>query len=250
MESHLDTLWKEANESTIEFWCHLMVLGPDLSKGQSFFCYRMEAQTLLIGIDLEACIRTMTLRPFFNDKWVDILSQIPHFLLYWFPEGKMERTSVEFPPLLPKSKGIFIPDHVMYEFVNRLWLSRYEVMVNVMEKAKALTTSPLRITVEQSALLSKNPWLTLLRSTHFQPSGRESRMSLFGPCFSHVTMTEGGRITHFDRPRPKNLKKRKYVSSPSLVAMTSASCPPPILPQVPLVPIHLLHFPSFSKHWQ
>jgi hypothetical protein len=248
MEKHLTMLWENADPDTFTFWCHLMVLGPDQSKSQSFFSYWIDPDNsnLYIMIDFLACIRTMSLDLFYHESWKQKLLEIQTLLLYWFPTCRVMRTSHEFPPLAKGSKGILIPDNFLFKFMSRLWTSHEETMIEVLQKTKQLSTPPTYLTPSQMSIVTSNHWCKLFRSTHFKLSGREPPATLFGPMFCHITMSKN-RVTHLDKPRTNLIPetnilplKRKHMS----VDVTSLPKTDYQPPKEPLVPIHLLHFPS------
>lgn len=255
MDQHFDMLWSKAELDTFQFWCHLMVLGPDQSKSQSFFSYWVEPETnaLYIMIDFLACIRTMSLDPFYQDEWPDKLIHIQPLLLYWFKGCSLTRTRHEFPPLEKGSKGILIPDHILFKFMTRLWKSHQDMMVDVMQKTNRLTTPPSVLSASQMAMITSNHWCKLFRSSHFKLSGRELPATYFGPMFSHVSVNKARQTTQ-DRlkvmvdmvePLVKSLKRKSTNTLPyTPIPRQQQEHEHKPLPPEPLVPIHLLLFPS------
>ncbi len=253
MDQHFDMLWSQAEPDTFRFWCHLMVLGPDQSKSQSFFSYWVDPETnnLFIMIDFLACIRTMSLQPFFYDEWPNKLIHIQPLLLYWFKGCSLARTTHEFPPLEKGSKGILIPDHILFKFMTRLWKTHQDMMLSVIQKANQLTTPASMMNPSQMAIVTSNHWCKLFRSSHYKLSGREPPATYFGPMFAHITMNKS-RITHHDRlkvlvtnvePLVKSLKRKSTNTLPYQPIPCEEQEHKP-LPVEPLVPIHLLLFPS------
>jgi hypothetical protein len=239
--------WALANEATYGFWVHMMVLGPDNSKGQSFFSYEQVHEGLFVVIDFLACINTLSLRPFFHEEWKEIMVNIQTLMCYWFPDCVVKRSEgKEVPKLLPKSKGIWIPDHVIYKFMHRLWTSHRVEIANVIKKSKTLASPPKKFdTLEK---VYKNHWLQLCRTTFFavqQSKEIEAKNTMFGPFFSHVmNINEQGKM-QMDKLRKST--KRKTMSTTTLSSPSPMNACLLSFPEEPLRYVHQLPFPSMRR---